>query len=363
MDLSKAFDCLSHELLIAKLEAYGFGKNSLRFLYSYLRNRKQRVRLGSSLSDWLTVLLGVPQGSILGPILFNIFINDLLFFIKDSSICNFADDNTLSVCDISINRVLIKLERDLQIATNWFHNNSLVANPSKFQILLLGEKDSSSLSLKIDGKKVYASKAVKLLGVTIDEKLCFVPHVKDICDKANKKTKALLRIRSYLTQAKAEILCNSFILSALNYCPLIWMFCGKTGDNLIKTAHRRSLRAMLNDFDSTYEQMLEKSKQPTIHQKNLRILLSEVFKSLNSLNPEFMSNLFPPALCSHSLRPGSLLAVPRAKTNIGLNSMVFRATLAWNHLPNAPKQSVSISSFKKEISLLQVYCKCKICSI
>ena len=109
--------------------------------------------MGSSLSEWLTVLLGVPQGSILGPILFNIFIIDLLFFIKDSKICNFADDNTLSVCGTSIDRVVLrKLEQDLQKAMNWFRNNSLVANPSKFQRLLLGEKNSSMLFLEINGK-------------------------------------------------------------------------------------------------------------------------------------------------------------------------------------------------------------------
>ena len=161
---------------------------------------------------------------------------------------------------------------------------------------------------------VYSSNTVRLLGVTIDDKLCFLPHMKDICDKENRKTKALLRIRSsYLTQVKAEIQCNCFILSAFNYCPLIWMFFGKTGNSLIETVYRRSLRAVLNDFDLTYERMLEKTKQSTIHQENLRVLVSEDFKSLNSLNPEFMSRLFPPALCSYNLRPGCRLIVPRVK--------------------------------------------------
>ena len=95
MDLSKAYDCLNHELLIAKLHAYGISNNSLRLIYNYLKQRKQRVKVGSSYSDFLEINLGVPQGSILGPLLFNIFINDLISFVQICNICNFADDNSL----------------------------------------------------------------------------------------------------------------------------------------------------------------------------------------------------------------------------------------------------------------------------
>ena len=133
---------------------------------------------------------------------------------------------------------------------------------------------------------------VKLLGVTIDNKLTFTSHIKDLCKRANQKISALVRLRKYLDKDRATLLCNAHILSEFRYCPLIWMFCSKTSNNLINSTHRRALRVVLNDFTTPRNMFFEKHNIETFHTKNIRVLLTEVYKSFNKLNPEFISDLF-----------------------------------------------------------------------
>ena len=119
-DLSKAFDCINHELLIAKLNSYGFSQSSLTLLLSYLSDRKQRTKVKNSFSNWSEILSGVPQGSILGPLIFNIYINDIFYFVSENKISNYADDTTTYSIEKEIDSLLNSIQLD---SLNWFEDN------------------------------------------------------------------------------------------------------------------------------------------------------------------------------------------------------------------------------------------------
>ena len=165
MDLSKAFDCIPHDLIIAKLAAYGIERETLRLIYSYLKSRKQCVKINNTYSDYNEIISGVPQGSILGPILFNLSINDLFFFIEIAFMHNFADDNTLSVWGETLSKLIGTLEAESNITIDWFTKNEMIINPDKFQAIILDKKKSNltNIPLTIDNQTINSVPSVELL--------------------------------------------------------------------------------------------------------------------------------------------------------------------------------------------------------
>ena len=155
MDLSKAFDCIPHFLLIAKPDADGFNKKALTFRYSYLKRRKQSVNINDTESFFQILLSGVHQGSILGPIFFILFINDLFFFIKDAELANFADYNTIYVGSKGLSKLLEMLRKQCETAINWFKTNKMIVNPDKFQSMIKrSKKDLKQICIKYKWRRI-----------------------------------------------------------------------------------------------------------------------------------------------------------------------------------------------------------------
>ena len=140
MELSKPLDCVSHDLLIAKLAAYSVDENLLMYIYCYLLNRKQCVRINNVHSSFQNIISGEPQGSIVDPALFNCFFNDFFYFIDKASVHNFADDNSLSAFESNIKNLKLILESESKTAISWFQSNEMIVNPGKFQGIIIDKK-------------------------------------------------------------------------------------------------------------------------------------------------------------------------------------------------------------------------------
>lgn len=228
IDFTKAFDLINHDILF-KLERYGVRGLALTLLQSYLSHRTQYVDINTASSPTLHITCGVPQGSNLGPLLFLVYINDIVYSASNVQVVSFADDTTFFVTGISEAEVESKTSEALNKLHSWADANSLRINPSKTQILLYlpkGKKISRPLKIALNSQPIELVTSVKTLGVIFSHNLTWNAHIEHICSKVSSALGILGRFRHIFPVRVKMLLYNALVLSHIQYCSLVW---GTTG--------------------------------------------------------------------------------------------------------------------------------------
>ena len=209
-----------------------------------MKGRKQRTKINSSYSAFAEILFGVPQGSILGPLLFNIYICDLFIENSDIDIANYDDDNTPYACSSDLDSVIFKLQKNTERIFRWFYNNGLISNVEKSHLIVSTKKN---LEIQVSSCSIKNENSVKLLGIHLNNDLNFDYHVNQLCKKVGKKLHALARIAKYMDINKRTMLMKAFVSSQFSYCPLIWMFHSRKMEHRINSIHKRALKLVYQD--------------------------------------------------------------------------------------------------------------------
>lgn len=353
-DMSKAFDALHPALLIKKLKAYGFSDTALSLMRNFFSCRMNRVKIGGEVSSWKKIIRGCPQGSSFGPLLWNLFQNDMPLSIKNSNLSMYADDHQIYAMGQHISNVMEQLKKEAELASTWYSNNLLLANPEKYQILTLTPRQhvnnaNEELTINLEGNEIKSSKSLNLLGVNIDDALNFSEHISNVCKKASQKVGVIMRLRNLIpTHAKLQLY-KSAILPHLTYCHLVWHFCKASDRKKLERVQERALRVVYNNKTSTYEQLLELANLPSLHNRRLQDIAILMYKVKNNLSPSNISDIFNTTDKGYALRNADF-HLPRWNTvKYGKHSIRYFGPHLWSKLSYSDKQHTTIGSFKKSI--------------
>ena len=362
IDFRKAFDLVDHKILLNKLKYYKCNDTSLSWFQSYLSNRTQRVSINNNLSDPAQVTCGVPQGSILGPLLFLFFLNDLPLALKESTVVDlYADDTTFYDFQYDINKLESNLQYALKALHTWCRQNGMVLNIDKTKVLLITSRQKrytlqdSCLSLRYDEIDIKMTRSHKILGVQVDENLMWHNHFQLVSKKVSSHLWLLSKIRSYLSVEHRLLFYNAYVKPHLEYCIVVWSNTPNYNINRISKLQRRACKLILSHEYTGLQESLERLDILSFDQSVFLNKAKIMCKVYNNLAPIYLLELFQMRDVNPNNTASNLRSVahknyllPQAKCNLFKGSFSYSGVVVWNSIPVDIKSASSLQSFVKK---------------
>ena len=350
IDLRKAFDTIDHEIILRKLSYFGADQ----WFQSYLSDRTQRCNVNGNLSTASTVTCGVPQGSILGPLLFLMYINDLPNCLRDAAPRMFADDTNITLSAKTVADLKLAVTSELNNLTCWLRADRLSLNAAKTELMIIGSRQRwnaqcEDIDISMDDKTIKRVDHTKSLGLTTDAQLSWSKHVDEICKKASSAIGALKRVRPFISTDVAVQIYNALILPHFDYCSPVWdCTIGYLSDKLQKLQNCAARVITKSPFDTSSNLLLAmlKWEKRSLRRKRQKALI--MYKALNELAPEYLQCLFTQRHVNdyNLTNLEGKLSLPKPNTNYLKRSFSYSGACLWNNLPQDLKSVGSIGQFK-----------------
>ena len=361
LDLKKAFDTVSHSLLIDKLKKYGISGFELNWFKSYLSHRMQSVKIGCSLSDLKHINIGIPQGSILGPLLFIVFVNDLPDIVSCKTTM-YADDTSLLVSSSDPSCLQNSLNHNLCNIANWFRANKLTLNLSKTKLMLFATPYNlnrfNDISLLYDGESIEKVDHFKYLGIVFDSHMTWSHHIDLIASNVSKRCGVIRRVKYYLPNHILKKLAESLVIPHFDYCSHTGSNCSLTLSSRLQILLNNLARIILSaDIRTHIDSMMTTLKWLTLDQRWNNHILVMLFKCLTDKAPDYLCSQFSftHSTHDHGTRGNSSnsLVVPNYKHNSGMRTFHVRAANLWNKTVDIHTRSnfdsIGLGQFKSNV--------------
>ena len=344
LDFAKAFDTVNHDILLEKLKHYGIKNKAFLWFKSYLSNRTQFTQIGDKISDVGYIKHGVPQGSILGPLLFLLFINDITEASSILKFFLFADDTTVFYSDKTNSSTEETINKELENVSNWLAANKLSLNVKKsiFMHFHHGRQRKNTLNIKINNTNIEEKSTAKYLGTLIDNKLTWKPHIQYIKTKLSRATGIISKIRYFSTDNVLLNLYYSFVQSHINYNLLNWSSADKTTLNPIRTCIKKIVRVI--QFENKYEHTT-----PLFKKLNILPLDAQIKHKQGIFMWKLSHNLIPPpvsSLFSQLPHNPNKFNLQNPRIERGKRSFTYASVKNWNtEVPLHLKTLTSLKNF------------------